>query len=207
MIVFKYSKTDGAEFISHLDTLRHIQKTLKRANIKVAYSQGFTKRPNINMSSPIGIGQVTFCEYCNVETDMDAEKFKELFNEYAPKNIRCEKAFTVSKKCNVAGIIDGARYRISGINRFNVSEVLNAESFMIIDKKGNEKDVKNKIKSLEFIGNDLLAKLTAGNETLRADIFAETLKNKYGGEHIGIIKEEAFIGWENADEIIEKEYK
>ena len=45
MIAFRYTKTDGAEYISHLDLLRHIDRILRRAGIEVGYSQGFHKHP------------------------------------------------------------------------------------------------------------------------------------------------------------------
>ena len=44
MIAFKYTKTDGAEYLSHLDLLRHIERTLRRAGIKVNLSEGFPSR-------------------------------------------------------------------------------------------------------------------------------------------------------------------
>ena len=56
MIAFKYTKTDGAEYISHLDMLRHIDRTLRRAGIEVEYSQGYHKHPRIFMGNPLALG-------------------------------------------------------------------------------------------------------------------------------------------------------
>ncbi len=47
MIAFRYTKTDGAEYLSHLDLLRHIDRTLRRAGIKVKMSEGFHPHPKI----------------------------------------------------------------------------------------------------------------------------------------------------------------
>ena len=56
MIAFRYTKKDGAEYLSHLDLLRHIYRTLRRAGIPVAYSQGFHRHPRIFLNNPLGTG-------------------------------------------------------------------------------------------------------------------------------------------------------
>ncbi|MBQ7642830.1 MAG: DUF2344 domain-containing protein, partial [Clostridia bacterium] len=64
MILFRYTKTDGAEYISHLDLLRHLGRTFTRAGIKVGYSQGYHPHKLIYMSAPIGVGMKSLSEYC-----------------------------------------------------------------------------------------------------------------------------------------------
>ena len=88
MLVVRYSKTDGAEFISHLDTLRHIQKTIVRAELPVAYSKGFNPHMQIFMSSPIALGLASFAEYFFIESDADPEVFKREFTRCSPKGLR-----------------------------------------------------------------------------------------------------------------------
>lgn len=207
MIVFRYSKLDGGEFISHLDTMRHIQKTLIRSGIPVGRSNGFAHRMTVNMSSPIGVGQRTLAEYCYVDTTQSADNFKRLFNEFSPKWIKCIEAFNVSKKCNVASIINRAEYEISGLNEFDVNKILDAFTYTVIDKKGNEKEVRDKIFSLEFLNSGVLkAVLSAGNEPLRADLFAKKLTEDFGGNCKDIIKTQSFIDGENVCAVLERDY-
>ncbi len=66
MIVFQYTKIDGAEYVSHLDTLRHINKIMRRADIKTGYSKGFNPHMHIFMSAPIAVGIKSLAEYCYV---------------------------------------------------------------------------------------------------------------------------------------------
>ena len=87
MICFKYTKTDGAEYLSHLDLLRHIDRTLKRACIDVKKSEGFHPHPRIFMNNPLGLGIKSVAEYCAVETDFDGD-FKEAFNANSPKGVK-----------------------------------------------------------------------------------------------------------------------
>ena len=41
MITLKYYKKDKAIYLSHIDVLRHMNRTFRRAGIDVAFSQGF----------------------------------------------------------------------------------------------------------------------------------------------------------------------
>jgi radical SAM-linked protein len=190
MILFKYTKTDGAEFISHLDMIRHIGRTLKRAGIEVNQSEGFNKHSRIFLSAPIGVGLKSYSEYCTVETDCEKEKFINLFNEFSPKGIKCIKALNIEKNPNIAGIITSADYEITGINKFEENEVLDKKSIIITDKRGKNKEIRDKILKLQWKENTLNATLKFGNENLRADLFAEMLINIYGGKIIEIIKTE-----------------
>lgn len=188
MILVEYSKLDGAEYIPHLDTLRHLTKILRRANIEVNYSKGFNPHILIYMSAPIGLGLKSECEYMLVDTERGVEGFKELFNANSPKGIKCRSAYETKVKLNVASDITTATYEIYGLNKFDVNEVLNCETFIVPDKHTGEKEVRDRIIDMHFSGDVLIAKLKFGNVTLRPDFLAKKLQETYGGEHICIIK-------------------
>ncbi|MBP5308978.1 MAG: DUF2344 domain-containing protein [Clostridia bacterium] len=193
MIVFRYTKTEGAEFISHLDTLRHLNKTFIRANIAVKTSQGFHPHMLVFMSSPIGVGLKSLAEYCTVDTDTSPEEFYTAFNAASPKGIKCVGAYYSEKNVNLASVITSAKYIIGGVNAFNAEEVLKAERFFVVNKRGEEKEVRDKIISVVPVENGIEAVLAAGNASLRPDVFASALKERYGGGHVKIIKTEAYI--------------
>ena len=191
MIVIKYSKLDGAEFIPHLDMLKHFAKIIRRMGVKVGYSQGFNPHMLVFMSSPIALGLKTKSEYCLIESEENAETFKALFNQFAPSGIKCEECFNTSKKAKIASDVTTATYKITGLNNFDVNDILLKQEFFVEDKKGNKKEVRNKIVSLSFVENTLFATLKFGNDTLRPDYLATALKAIYGGDNIDIIKEDA----------------
>ena len=204
MILIRYSKLKGAEFISHLDVLKHLTKILRRAEINVNYSKGFNPHALMFMSSPIPLGLKSESEYVFIDTNENAETFKEKFNKFSPKGIKCEEAYNTDKKVNIASDIIDATYEIEGFTPFNVDEVLSLTEFKIIDKKGNEKEVRDKIVSLEFKENRLIARLKFGNDTLRSDYLVEKLKGLYGGEHINVVKKSVrFKGDTNVLEYLE----
>ena len=214
MIVFRYRKTDGAEFISHLDTLRHLNKTFVRAGILVKKSAGFHPHPLVYMSSPIGVGLVSYAEYCSVDTDVSPDEFKKLFNEFSPRGIKCERAFYTVKNVNLAAVINRAEYEIFGVNEFEPQDVLGRKEFFITDKRGNEKEVRNKIYSIAKEKRDcpggsgeayLKVLIEAGNNALRPDCFAEKLVSLYGGSHVSIIKRKAFVAEEDVDDYLSEQ--
>ena len=191
MIVIKYSKLDGAEFIPHLDMLKHFAKIVRRMGVKASYSQGFNPHMLVFMSSPIALGLKSKSEYCLIDSDENASLFKELFNKFAPNGIKCEECFNVTKKAKIASDVTTAIYKISGLNKFDVNDVLLKNEFFIENKKGEQKEVRSKIVSLCFDENNLLATLKFGNDTLRPDYLASKLVSLYGGGDIDIVKEDA----------------
>ncbi len=204
MLVFKYTKTDGAEYISHLDTLKHLCKIMRRAQLDITKSRGFNPHMHIYMNAPMGLGIKSLCEYCCLDTAEPAESFMKKFNDYTIRGLECVYAADVIKKVNVAGVISRAEYVISGLNEFEVSEVLNSEEFIITDKKGVEKNLRSRIYDARFENSNLRAVLGFGNDTLRADAFCTRLANLYGGEVRSIVKTEVYAGDKPFDEYLKE---
>ena len=46
MIAFRYTKTDGAEYLSHLDLLRHIERTLRARESRSTSPRASTRNRN-----------------------------------------------------------------------------------------------------------------------------------------------------------------
>jgi radical SAM-linked protein len=51
-----FTKSGPARFISHLDLARSFERSLVRASIPVAYSQGFNRRPRMHFAAPLPLG-------------------------------------------------------------------------------------------------------------------------------------------------------
>lgn len=187
MILFKFTKTGGAEFLAHLDILRHIGRTMRRAGIKVAFSQGYNPHMLVYMSAPMGIGIPSLAEYCQIDTDEEPESFVQKFNEYAPNGLTCVGAWKTQGKVGVASDIVKAEYKIAGINRFDEQDLLNLQEFVITKKDGSYKNVRELIYSVEWEGDTLRAVIGFGNG-LRIEKFTEKLVELYGGGEITAVK-------------------
>ena len=204
MILIKYSKLKGAEFIPHLDTLRHLIKTVRRMQIPINYSNGFNPHMLLYMSSPIALGLKSESEFCLFDTPASPEGFKELFNLNSPKGINCEEVFYTEKKLNIACDITSAIYEINGVNEFNTQEVLSNENFCVFDKRANEERVvRDRIVDLYYKNGKLYAELLFGNVTLRPDYLIEKLIKTYGGSHPYAVKKDVkFLSGITASEYV-----
>lgn len=187
MICFKYTKTDGAEYLSHLDLLRHIDRTLKRAGIDVKKSEGFHPHPKIFMNNPLGLGIKSVAEYCAVETDFDGD-FKEAFNANSPKGVKCVDFKIVTENPNYAFTIERCTYSADGITPFDVDEFLSRKEIVITDRRGRTADVRPRIYSVERLDGKLIFTLGCGQNNLRPDLFCEVLEKESGGKATNITK-------------------
>lgn len=83
----KFSKTGSMRFIGHLDVMRYFQKAMRRAEINVSYSKGFSPHQLISFTSPLGTGLSSSAEYLDItleETDTPqvmADKINAVMND------------------------------------------------------------------------------------------------------------------------------
>jgi radical SAM-linked protein len=65
----KFSKTQAMRFTSHLDLHRAWERTFRRAEMPLTYSQGYNPRPKINLASALPLGFTSCCELIDVWFD------------------------------------------------------------------------------------------------------------------------------------------
>ena len=61
-----FSRGNSLKFISHLDMMRLWQRALRRADIPLAYSQGFSPHPRLSLAAPLAIGVTSSAELMDV---------------------------------------------------------------------------------------------------------------------------------------------
>lgn len=65
----KFSKNGAIRFIGHLDVMRYFQKMLRRADIDVSYTTGFSPHQIMSFAAPLGVGITSDGEYMDIECD------------------------------------------------------------------------------------------------------------------------------------------
>jgi radical SAM-linked protein len=72
-----FRKGERVRYISHLDVLRSWERSIRRADLPLSYSQGFTPHPKIAFASPLPLGFVSEAEVMDVSLDerVDAADF------------------------------------------------------------------------------------------------------------------------------------
>lgn len=68
-IRIKFSKHGVVKFIGHLDMMRYFQKAIRRAEIDVAYSTGFSPHQIMSFAAPLGVGHYSNGEYLDIEVN------------------------------------------------------------------------------------------------------------------------------------------
>ena len=63
----KFSKEGPMKFLGHLDTMRYFQKAIRRAQLPVAFSTGFSPHMIMSFASPLGVGITSAGEYFDLE--------------------------------------------------------------------------------------------------------------------------------------------
>ncbi len=111
----RFAKTEPVRFISHLDTVRLLDRALRRAGITVAYSTGYSRHPKFSFGPPLPVGMVGLDEYFDVElVDERPAEFVELLNTHLPAGIQVLEAEPLlSKVQSLMSLIDHADYRLS----------------------------------------------------------------------------------------------
>ena len=62
----KFSKEGPVKFVGHLDTMRYFQKAIRRADIDICYSEGYSPHMIMSFASPLGLGLESDGEYMDI---------------------------------------------------------------------------------------------------------------------------------------------
>ena len=65
----KFAKYGALKFIGHLDVMRFFQKAIRRANIDIAYTGGFSPHQIMSFAAPLGVGLESEGEYMDIEVN------------------------------------------------------------------------------------------------------------------------------------------
>lgn len=66
-IRIKFKKHGVMKYIGHLDMMRYFQKAIRRADIDIAYSGGYSPHQIMSFAAPLGVGVTSDGEYFDIE--------------------------------------------------------------------------------------------------------------------------------------------
>lgn len=187
-----YSQGEEVKYISHLDFLRTITRTFRRAEVPVKYSEGFNPHMVMTIGLPLSVGTTTCCDCLDIEltSEPDTEELKNRINDCCPNGIKIngiKKAEGLKPLFN----IDSALYEAS----FSTSESVNLQNFIdeaevLIEKKSKRKvntvNLKDFIRSITVINSTgtehfMNMHINAGNfSNLKPELVLYAMENYYG---------------------------
>ena len=180
-IRIKFSKQGHMKFIGHLDTMRYFQKVMRRANVDICYSEGFSPHQKMSFAAPLGVGIVSNGEYFDIEvnsTDSSNEMIKRI-NEANVEGIEVLKYKLLDDNAkNCMAIIAGADYTALGLNKLLTKDdlvvYLSQPEIVVLKKtKKSEKeiDIKPWIYELKLTDEGLFMKVAQGSASnLKPDL-------------------------------------
>lgn len=115
-IRIKFAKYGSMKFIGHLDVMRYFQKAIRRADIDIKYSEGFSPHQIMSFASPLSVGVESTGEYLDIEVNTlsSTKDVKEALNGVMVEGIHIlsVKILPDSVK-NAMASVAAARYQIS----------------------------------------------------------------------------------------------
>ena len=189
MIICKYTKTDNAVYMPHLDLLRCFTMAMRRQRINVNFSEGYNPHARIYFNQPLPLGASSLCEYMCVDADENAVEFMNRLNASLPVGINILKCAFSAVNPNVANMMFSADYTVNFglpvLKGKDFSYLLNGSELNITYvSKGREvaKNVRDMTLSLENGDDFAKMRLRCGNVNLRADRLVSHILKLTGAE-------------------------
>ena len=163
-IRIKFRKWGVMKFIGHLDMMRYFQKAVRRANIDIKYSEGYSPHQIMSFAAPLGVGITSDGEYFDIEVEStrSSKESIEAFNATMVDGVEVVSYVKLPDHAKTAmSIVAAADYQLSYKEGYEIPyntakwrevimrEFVEAESFNIIKKtKKSEREVD--LKSLVY---------------------------------------------------------
>ena len=166
------------KFVGHLDMMRYFQKAIRRANVDIAYSEGYSPHQIMSFASPLGVGITSECEYLDIELNSyeEPDKLLEALNNVMVDEVEIlEFRYLEDKSKNAMSIVSAADYLItfrkgfelkvvdleSSINTFY--EQSHITTLKKTKKSEKEVDIKSMIYEIYTLNDGIFMKLSAGS--------------------------------------------
>jgi len=84
-----FAKTQAMRYSSHLDLMRTLERTFRRADLPLAYTQGFNPHPRLNLASALPLGFTSDGEIADLllEVYVNPEQIQHALEQAAPPGI------------------------------------------------------------------------------------------------------------------------
>lgn len=108
----RFTRGEEVKFISHLDLMKAFERAIRRADLPIAWSQGYNPHPRMVFGLPLSVGVTSDGEYADFELvrQMEPGEFMTALNASLPEGIRITAAGVKKIKANIMATIMAADY-------------------------------------------------------------------------------------------------
>jgi radical SAM-linked protein len=164
----KYRKTRIARFLSHLDLMRATLRSVRRAGLPLAYSQGIRPRPKLSFGPPLSVGTSGLAEFFDLQLSRGYPgNLAAALARHMPPGIDVIDAKPIySKARSLCELITSATYRIEGLApsileraESNLAEIMARDEVVVRRTTGGkdcEVDIRPYIASLRVTDGPVL---------------------------------------------------
>ncbi len=116
-----FAKTDEMRFTGHLDLYRSWERTLRRANLPLTYSQGFNPHPKINLAAALPLGFTGQDELLDtwLDTPLPVDMIQTALQTAAPPGITIKQVYEVEERApTLQTLVQASDYEITFLDSF-----------------------------------------------------------------------------------------
>lgn len=185
----RWGKSERYRYMSHLDNLRMLERTIRRARIPVAYSQGFNPSMKLSFGPPLPLGFTSEAEYVDITLEVNLMPYMiDTLRTKLPDGIAMDDArIVLGKSASLSSALNRVEYTVAtdcwndqSTLREQVDRILRSETLMFERQgKGTTKtvDLRPAIFDIREENNRLVMQLGIGDAGYaRPDEVAQLLK-------------------------------
>ena len=170
----KFRKYGVMRFIGHLDVMRYFQKAIRRAEIPIAFTPGYSPHMIMSFAQPLGVGVTSDGEYFDIEITepISSEKAVAQLNAVMVEGVEVISFREISSDKKASGMTIVAAF------------MAQPEIVVLKKTKRSEKevDIKPMIYKMTALDDGIYLYLATGSEqNLKPDLVAEAFL-KFAGE-------------------------
>jgi radical SAM-linked protein len=165
-----FSKQGALRYTGHLDLHKLWERAARRAELPLAYSQGFHPQPKMSLAAALPLGFSSTCEVLDMrlERDIPLDGLRERLNETLPPGIQVLGIEQADERAPALQTqVASAEYKVelreavdpSELKR-KVESVLAAES-ILRERRGKKYDLRPLVEAMEVRGDTIVMRLAA----------------------------------------------
>ena len=177
-----YKRGESIKYVSHLDFVRVFGRAFRRAELPIAYSEGFNPHPLLTFALPLSVGYTSECELMEfvMEKELETEEIKERLQNAMPGGIEIMDVYKGKTRMKK---LDNALYIVKAENLpDDLESFLSLESILIEKKTKSgikESDIRGDIKNIALKDGCFEMLLSAGSRAnLKPEVVINAM-NKY----------------------------
>ncbi len=165
-----FSKQGALRYTGHLDLHKLWERAARRAELPLAYSQGFHPQPRMSLAAALPLGFSSTCEVLDMrlESDIELEGLPARLNATLPPGIQVTKVEPVDERAPALQTqVAEAEYQVELKNPVDTSELKRkvesalASQSILRERRGKKYDLRPLIHSVELMGDTIVMRLAA----------------------------------------------